>query len=135
MLYREILITSGIYSFIATILLGLFVYLHNRKYPLNIFFGVFALTVGCWSLGASLENLIENETSALWTLRICYLFAVILPSSMIQFTHVVTAVPKSGRWWIIGSYCMSALLFPIVLTDFFIERLQVIELYNFRITS
>jgi signal transduction histidine kinase len=135
MSYRDILVTSGIYSFAATILLGLFVYFHDRKNPLNIFFGIFTLTAGVWSLGSSLENMIENETWALWTLRVCYLFAIILPPVFIQFTHIVAKVSRAGKKWVITSYCISVLMLPIVFSSLFIRRLKIIDPYNYRITD
>src|SRR5579884_1803907 len=100
MTLRDIFVTSGLYSFAATVTLGAFVYSHNRKNPLNIFFGLFALTVGSWSIGSSLENMIQDETTALWALRGCYMFSVILPAMFIQFIHFVTGVSKVGRKWI-----------------------------------
>lgn len=132
---QTFLVTSGIYSFIATLLLGSFVYLHNRKNPPNIFFGILALTIGCWSIGSSLENMISDETLALWTLRACYLFAVLLPSVFMQFTLLVTEAPRTEYKWIKTSYGVSAILFPTVFTDLFIKRLRIIEPYNFRITE
>src|SRR5581483_4379659 len=132
---RDILVTSGLYSFIATVTLGIFVYSHNRKNPLNIFFGIFALTVGCWSIGSSLENMIADETTALWVLRGCYLFSVFLPAFFIQFIHYLTGVSNVSRKWIIGSYCLSAILFPFVFSNLFIRRLKIIEPYNFRISD
>jgi two-component system NtrC family sensor kinase len=135
MTLRDIFITSGLYSFLTTVLLGLFVLLYDRKNPLNIFYGIFALTVGGWSIGSSLENLIKDETTALWALRGCYLYAVILPSVFIHFTHIVTGVAQVNRKSLIASYCISLLLIPFVFTDFFIEGFAVIEPYEFRITK
>ncbi len=132
---RDILVTSGIYSFITTLALGVFVYTRNRKNPLNIYFGIFALTVSCWSIGSSLENMIEDETTALWVLRGNYLFAVFLPTFFIQFVQFVAGISTVRRKWTIGSYILSIGLVPFVFTDLFIRRLSIIEPYNFRISD
>ena len=133
---RDILATSGIYSFVVIFVLGGFVYTQNRKKPINIYFGIFAITVGCWSVGSSLVNMIADEQTALWALRGCYLFAVMLPPAFLRFSHLIASVSRnSGRTWMIGSYSLSAVLLLFLFSDLFIERLRLIEPYHFRISD
>ena len=72
---QYIVVPSGFVSFGIIGSLGAFVYFKNRSSPLNRFFAIFALSIACWSIGSSLENVIPDETLALWVLRACYLSA------------------------------------------------------------
>lgn len=131
----QVFVPSGIASFITNTTLGAFVYLKNRGNPLNRFFGIFALSLGCWSVGSSLENLIPDPVLALRVLRKCYVFAAFLPSFFLHFACILTGTTPLKRILLRLSYCGSILFALGTFGDFFIQSLRQIEPYGFRISQ
>ena len=132
---QHILVPSGLVSFSITCFLGVFVYLKNRQSDLNRFFAIFALSVGCWSIGSSLENMIANEALALRILRLCYIFASFLPTFFLHFSLVLAQKLDAGRRYLRWSYFVSVIFALLTLTNIFIQKLRVIEPYGFRISA
>ncbi len=58
---------SGLLTGITSSSLGLFVYLKDRKSPLNRIWGIFALAVAAWGFGAyEIATASEPETALMW---------------------------------------------------------------------
>ena len=131
---HDILIPSGWVSLGITWALGAFVYLQNSRHSLNRFFGIFAFSIGCWSIGSSLENVITNEALALRVLRLCYISASFLPTFFLHFTFVLTRQP-SRRKMLCAAYVLSGLFALCTFTKLFIQALRIIEPYGFRISD
>lgn len=134
-LVRSFLIPSGLISLVVNIVLGAFVLLKNPRSPIHRFFAIFALTTACWSVGSSLENLIPDQTLALQTLRLCYLFAAFLPTCFLHFSLVLTQRDRPSTLLLRVAYGTSAILALLALTPLFIKGLHVISPYGFRISD
>lgn len=134
MFVQSVLIPSGLISFVITWALGAFVYWHNPRCALNRFFTVFALSIGCWSIGSSLVNWISDDAQALRVLRVCYMSAAFLPTLFLHFTLILTQ-HRSLRKWLHLSYVVSTVFAILTFTDVFIQQLRVIEPYGFRISD
>ena len=132
---RSIIIYSGVVSFVVTCLLGAFVYTNNRKKQVNTFFGIFALSIGFWSVGSSLGNLIDDEDLALNTLRTCYLAGVFLPSLFIHFSYYLTNHTGTRPIVIYLAYTLSSFFAFNVYGKSFISQFYIIQPYNFRISQ
>ena len=132
---QDLLVYSGLASFAVTCFLGAFVFVKNRQNPANVFFGVFALSIGIWSIGSSLENLIEDEHSALMVLRTCYLSGVFLPALFLHFAYYLTGRIHTDRKFLILAYVLSTLFAATVYTRYFIDGFQIIQPYDFRLSK
>jgi signal transduction histidine kinase len=132
---RDLLVYSGLASFAVTCVLGAFVFLKNRQNPTNVFFGVFALSIGIWSIGSSLENVIADEDSALVILRTCYLPGVFLPALFLHFAYYLTGRIHTDRKFLILAYSLSTVFAASVYTRFFIDGFQIIQPYHFRLSN
>ncbi|MBI3324339.1 MAG: GHKL domain-containing protein [Candidatus Omnitrophica bacterium] len=132
---RVILVPSGFVAFAITVSLGLFVYLQDPRRALNRFYAIFALSIGCWSIGSSLENVIVDERLALGVLRMCYLSASLLPTFFLHFTLTLTRRVSSHRHLLCGAYIASAAFALLTFTDLFVRRLRVINPWGFRISD
>ncbi len=131
------LIISGAISFVANLLIGLFVYFKNPKNRLNIFFALFSLMVSGWSVGSFLENVIPDRSLALTVLRSNYLFAVWLPAVYIHFVYSFATITPARRQILRIAYLFSAALTTVLYTPLFIRDLRVLQSqpYQFLISS
>lgn len=128
-------ISSGIYSFIANLIIGLFVFSCNPRKTANIYFALFSLTVSGWSVGSFFVNIIQDKTAALWVLRFNYLFAMWLPSVYIHFIYALTEnYPKFAKAKLTLSYAASVFLSFAVFTPWFIPKLRLIGNTDFYIS-
>ena len=132
---QGVLIPSGLVSFSINCFLGVFVLWQNPRNALHRFFAIFALSVGCWSVGSSLENLIPDEGGALFVLRLCYLFASFLPTFFLHFVFVLTHQVSLRKHSLRVAYGLSACFALLIFTDLFVQRLRVIKPYGFRISE
>lgn len=132
----DFFVSSGIYSFIANLAIGIFVFSQNPKRSTNILFALFSLTVSGWSVGSFLENVIPDKGIALWALRCNYLFGVWLPAVYVHFVYALMG--ERSRWQQLKlkcGYVASTLLSIIVFTPWFIPRLRTISTIGFYITD
>lgn len=131
------LIISGAISFVANLLIGLFVYFKNPRSRLNAFFALFSLMVSGWSVGSFLENVIPDRRLALAVLRTNYLFAVWLPAFYIHFVYSFSTITPLRRQVLRIAYAVSAVLTTVLYTPLFIRDLRVLQSqpYQFLISS
>lgn len=130
-----VIVPSGLISLVINWGLGVFVLSRNPRSPLHRFFAVFALSVGGWSVGSSLVNLIAEETLALRVLRACYVAAALVPTFFLHFTLVLTQRPALQRRWLRPAYGISGVFAALAPTELMIRRLRVMEPYGFRISD
>ncbi len=83
-------IWSGLFSFFANLIVGLFVYARNPTNRNNRLFTIFSFCVGGWSVSSFLANIVSDTQMSLNILRINYLFGVLLPAVYVHFIHSVT---------------------------------------------
>ena len=132
---QYVVVPSGLVSLGINVSFGIFVYLQNRRSALNRFFAIFALSIGCWSVGSSLENMISDPTLALRALRLCYVSAAFLPTFFLHFTFVLTHQSRSKRPYLSCSYLTSGVFALLAVTDSFVRGLRIMEPYGFRISD
>ena len=120
-------VVSGLYSFLANLAIGLFVFFKNPRNSVNVLFALFSLMVSGWSVGTFLENVTADKQTALWVLRANYVFAVWLPSIYVHFVYAWTGTAtKVDRIKLKAGYLASILFTPFVFSPWFIPRLQLI---------
>lgn len=129
-------VSSGIYSFLLNLSIGVFVLLQNPRKKQNVLFALFSLTVGGWSVGSFFINVISDKTFGLIVLRCNYLFAVWLPAVYIHFVYSLTGkFEKPNRIKLAIAYTFSTLLSFVVFTNMFISGLHIIRNTRFYISS
>jgi len=126
------LVISGLISLVANLLIGLFVLSRQPTNRVNVLFAIFSLTVGGWSVGSFLENIIPNTETALGVLRFNYLFGVWLPAVYIHFGYCFAPMTASKRRNLRVAYIFSGLLSLAVYSPFFIKDLQVLQSVPYR---
>ena len=126
---------SGYLSFLINLFIGIFVYLKNKKNQINIFFCLFSIVIALWSVGSSLVNSIPDRSTAILVLRICYLFAIFLPSVYIHFIYLIAEERNNKNKVLRIVYVLSLILFPFVFSRLFIKNLRVIEPSGFLISA
>ena len=131
----NLFVWSGLFSFIANVAIGVFVYTRDSQQKKNKLFCLFSFAVGGWSVGSFLVNIIPDKNLALWILRVNYLFGVWVPA---PYVHLIDALSPSDteakRRKQKFFYFLSALLSPFVFTPFFIPSLQLIKNTSFYIS-
>ena len=119
-------VSSGLYSFLMNLAIGLYVYSRNPRKQTNILFALFSLTVSGWSVGSFFVNVITNPNTALFVLRFNYLFGVWLPSLYLHFIYTLTEnASKTSRIKLKLSYLVSFVLSFAVFTPSFIPQLKI----------
>jgi len=120
----KIIVWSGIFSLIINLILGFFVYIKNRKNPVNIFFCLLSIAIAFWSVGSSMANIIPDKLIALWILRWCYANGAILPSLFLHFFSIITLETKFRTKILKTSYLFSLLLISFAFTPFFVKNIS-----------
>src|SRR6185295_9262711 len=87
-------ILSGIFNFITTTALAVFVFSKDPKSGINQTFCLFALTVAGWSLFYYLWLTADNSDLAEVYLRTLMLFVIFIPAT---FTHFILTLLRSDR--------------------------------------
>ena len=132
----DLFVWSGLFSLIANLGIGIFVYTRNPHERKNQLFCLFSFAVGGWSVGSFLVNIIPDKSQALWILRFNYFFGVWTPALYVHLIHSLgqsdTSVKKKKRNLF---YLISILLSPIVFIPFFIPSLRIIRNTTFFITQ
>ncbi|MBU1078596.1 MAG: hypothetical protein KKH98_14955, partial [Spirochaetes bacterium] len=108
---------SSLLAFISMGVLGLFVYIKGRDRLINRLLALLNITIGTWSLFPFLTNMISDDSSALFWVRIIYIAAILCPTLFAHFSFTLLGekVP------IIAFYIFSGLLLVSLPTSFFMK--------------
>jgi signal transduction histidine kinase len=123
------LVISSFLNFLAAGLLAFAVVVRGRKDSLNIRFGVFAFTIGCWSAGYFLWQLSEDATRALFFARLLMFFAYFVPVTFYHF--IVELCGENRRWWIRGAYLVALALSALNFTPLMVDRVEPAMSFQF----
>lgn len=102
------LVISSLLNFLAAGMLGFAVVVRGRKDSLNLRFGVFAFTTGCWSAAYFFWQLSEDATAALFFTRVLMLFAYFVPVTFFHF--IAELCGEKPRWVVRGGYAAAVAL-------------------------
>lgn len=113
------LVISSFLNFLAAGLLAFAVVVRGRKDSLNVRFGVFAFTIGCWSAGYFLWQLAEDATRALFFARLLMFFAYFVPVTFYHFIAELCGADR--RWWVRGAYIAALILSALNFTPLMVK--------------
>jgi len=77
--------------------LSLFVYLKNRKNPVNITFAIYSLSIAWWSLASVPMISAQTREMATFFDRICLMGAIFIPTTLIHFTLTLLNLEESRK--------------------------------------
>lgn len=115
---------SGLLIGITSSSLGLFVYLKDRKNPLNRIWGIFALAVAAWGFGAyEIATTLEPETALMWW-RLTHVAVILIPVFFFHFVYEFLGLKQKLAILII--YAIGLAFLFLNLTDLFIRSTRFV---------
>ncbi len=122
---------TGLINGIFAAVLGLFVYLKDKKEPINKSFGFFCLSAAVWSFGYFLWQISNNAEEALFWSRELMVGAIFIPSTFFHFIVTFLDEKQNNKKLIIIAYLFSSFFFIINFTKFFVERVETKLVFPF----
>ncbi|MBI5078395.1 GAF domain-containing protein, partial [Candidatus Saganbacteria bacterium] len=117
---------TSLSAFVITLSLSLFVYLKDKKNPINKYYGLMNFTLAIWTLWDVLSMFIPPADIArgIMVSRICYAFAIFTPVFYVQFVYAISRTNNVP--FVLGTgYFASFLLLLAVLFNFqFVKGLE-----------
>jgi len=107
---------------ITSLVLGVFVYSHDRRSGVNRYFGLFALSVAFWSIGYFFWQVAREHESALFWVRTLMAGAILIPVFYFHFIAAfVNAVQKVKSALVFGyGLALTFVLFDLF-TPYFVQ--------------
>jgi len=119
---------TGLINAIGSAVLGLLVYLKNKKNNLNKTFGVLCLSITIWSFFYFLWQLSATEKSALFLTRALMAGSIFIPVTYLHFILVFLGLDQEKKNLIISGYILSFIFQISNFTSFFVKNVAQ-ELY------
>ncbi len=110
-------------------LLGIFVYLKNKKSNINRICMLLNFSISAWSWPLCLRELVNDKTIALFLVRLCYIGAVFIPPLFLHFITSLLNLKK--RNLILFSYILSVFFLLSNFTPLFIKDVRPILSFKF----
>jgi signal transduction histidine kinase len=118
-------IISGIFS----LLLGVFVFYHNKKSPVNKSYALVSLLLSGWCISYFVWQLQTKEIGALFWLRILMTFMAYIHSAYLQFVLYITNLFKQKIKILIFSYIWSIIFSILFLSGFGFSKNTTAKLF------
>jgi signal transduction histidine kinase len=106
----------------TTTVLGLFVYLKNRKNLVNKMFALHALAIAIWAFSFAQMAMAQNETEGLFWSRALHVGAILIPVFFLHFICALLNIVHEKRKILIGAYIMGFSLLALVPTNLFVSH-------------
>ncbi len=79
------------------LILGLLVFLKNKKDKINIYYGLTALTTAGWSLGLVIFRLVSDLNIAMLSAKFYYISAALIGASFLSFSFVFPFIKEKPK--------------------------------------
>lgn len=122
---------SAIFIASTTFILGIIVYVKNRKGAVNKAFSYFAFCVFFWSAAYYFWQTASNATSALFYCRLLMAGAIFIPVTYLHFVLVLIKKADKKRNFLIVSYCLFFIFLLTDLTPLFVNRVEPLLNFSF----
>jgi signal transduction histidine kinase len=113
-------VISGLLTTVTSFLLGLFVYLKNKKEDLNQIWFFLSVSIAIWSYGVVRSITAPDKAAALMWARIDHVGAILIPVMFLHFVYEILRYSRRReyvRWF----YCLSFVLMGINATDLMVR--------------
>ena len=123
---------SGLFVMIASLAMGFFVFLRNKKGSINITFLIFTLTIALWSFGYFFWQISNNEQAALFWSRFLMAGAIFIPPSYLHLTYNLSLIlSEKIKKLVICNYILSFIFLIFDFTPLFINRVEPILSFQY----
>lgn len=116
-------VVTGYLTAVTTLIIGLFVFLKNKKSPIHRAFLIYSLAIVQWAFFTALQGMQTDSTWALVWGRFCHVGVLLIPSFFYYFTTKITG-KENGTILKIGFIISFASIIPLLITPYFIPKEQ-----------
>jgi signal transduction histidine kinase len=106
----------------TTLVLGIFVYLKNRKSLVNKLFALNCLTIAIWAFSFAQMAAAQNETAGLFWSRALHVGAIFIPVFFLHFTCALLDIVHEKKRFIIAAYTVGFIMLAFVPTNLFVSH-------------
>ena len=110
---------------------GLFVYLKNRKSPVNRLWAIFSLTIAFWSYSYFFWQISSERYLALFWCRSLMAGAIFIPVTCLHFLLVWLNVYREKKKLLFVGYAISLIAFSLNFTHLFVKDVAPISYFKF----
>lgn len=114
-------IISSLATSFTTLALALFVFLKNKKRPLNRTFALYTVSIGVWSYGFYRMITASNIEQGLFWSRALHIGALFIPTLFLHFVLIMIERAKKQKKIIIATYIISFIFLLLCPTKFFVS--------------
>ncbi len=122
---------SAFFNGLCGIFLVYYIYLRNKKNPLNRSFLYFGISVAGWSLIYALWGWSKDAHAAEFYLRRHMMFCAFIPATFLHFVMHFTRRYECYKKWLILSYCLGVLYSLGMLSNALIAGVRPIMFFEF----
>lgn len=122
---------SGLLNGVSCFLLGIFVYLRDRRNLSYRTYFLFALSVGVWSFGYYFWPLAKDKLSALNSFRLLHFGAVFIPIFYYHFILAWTDQIKKRKPSLLIGYILAITIALFIPTKFYIQDMVPKFIFRF----
>lgn len=115
---------SALINFFTSLILGTFIYLKNRRDPINVTFGLFAWCVAAWSFAYFFWQLSSTEEGALFWSRALMGGAIFTAVAYFHFVLALLGILKQKGRILAWSYALFFVFFLLNFTPLFVSRVE-----------
>jgi serine phosphatase RsbU (regulator of sigma subunit) len=120
----DFLLWGGFFSLLVNLTIAIFVITKDRKNKINLTFGTLGLTIGGWSVGSFVSNIVPSPALQLFSLRLCHAFAFFVPGLCYHFCTLLVGNTAKRKQLVRFIYIVCVLFQPFVLSPLFIPRIM-----------
>jgi signal transduction histidine kinase len=115
-------VTAQLLNTFTTLVLGIFVYLKNRRSLVNKMFALNCLTIAIWAFSFAQMALSKNEAEGLFWSRALHVGAIFIPVTFLHFTCALLNIVHEKRKILIAAYIISFSMLALVPTNLFVSH-------------
>jgi len=108
---------------VIALILGLFVYLKDRKRLTNRIWCFLSISIFVWEFGYFMVLLLADKVKALFWARVLYSGAIFIPVFFLDFVHSFLDLREKGKTLIRSIYLIGLILLGLNLTPLFIREM------------
>ncbi len=123
---------SAVFNCIVGSIIGISIYLKDKKSSVNRTFAIFCLFVSLWSMAYFFPVVQDSEKLSLLSFRLLHVGAVFVAVSHFHFICAVLDIVKEKKKYIIFAYILNAIIAIFFIpTKFFISEVVAKEPFNY----
>lgn len=114
---------SALINLVTSCLIGIFVFLKNRKGAVNKSYALLSASIAFWSGSYFLWQIARNLSDAFFWVRMLSIGSIFIPICYLNFILCLLNQQKQNRFILIAGFTVSAIFTPLVFTRIFIPSI------------